>query len=130
MLMRDIEGVLVKLGKLKEIGVKLAVDDFGTGYSSLSYLQRFPIDRLKIDKSFVDGVALGDHGSALARAVIGLGDSLHLRTVAEGIESADQVSSLIRLGCEFGQGYYFGRPLPPEDIESRLMAAAPVGLGG
>jgi diguanylate cyclase (GGDEF)-like protein/PAS domain S-box-containing protein len=130
MLMRDIEGALIKLGKLKETGIKLAVDDFGTGYSSLSYLQRFPIDRLKIDKSFVDGVALGDHESTLARAVIRLGDSLHLRTVAEGIESADQVNSLIRMGCEFGQGYYFGKPLPAEDIESLLMADAPLALGG
>jgi EAL domain-containing protein (putative c-di-GMP-specific phosphodiesterase class I) len=75
-------------------------------------------------------VALGDHKSTLARAVIRLGDSLHLRTVAEGIESADQVNSLIRMGCEFGQGYYFGKPLPAEDIESLLMADAPLALGG
>lgn len=130
MLMRDIEGALIKLGKLKETGIRLAVDDFGTGYSSLSYLQRFPIDRLKIDKSFVDGVALGDHESSLARAVIRLGDSLHLRTVAEGIESAVQVNSLIRMGCEFGQGYYFGRPLPHQDIGGLVTAGAAIPTGG
>jgi diguanylate cyclase (GGDEF)-like protein/PAS domain S-box-containing protein len=120
LLMEDIAVTLSRLTELKEVGVMLAVDDFGTGYSSLSYLQRFPIDRLKIDKAFVDGVGFGDERSALARAVVQLGDSLNLSAVAEGIETSDQVSELVSLKCEFGQGYYFAKPLPPEAIDAML----------
>ncbi len=122
LLMDDIDVTLTRLGDLKALGVKLAVDDFGTGYSSLSYLQRFPIDRLKIDKAFIDGVALGEHESALARAVIQLGESLNLRAVAEGVEMSAQLRELVRLGCEFGQGYYFSRPLPADAMEDMLSS--------
>ena len=120
LLMDDIDATSIRLGDLKALGVKLAVDDFGTGYSSLSYLLRFPIDRLKIDKAFIDGVALGEYESAFARAVIQLGDSLNLQTVAEGVETSDQLQELVRLGCEFGQGYYFSKPLPADAIEDLL----------
>jgi EAL domain-containing protein (putative c-di-GMP-specific phosphodiesterase class I) len=101
---------------LKALGVRLAIDDFGTGYSSLSYLHRFPVDVLKIDKSFVDGVANGPGASALASAVIALGNSLGLKTVAEGIENEAQYDALLALGCKFGQGYLFSHPLPPSDV--------------
>jgi diguanylate cyclase (GGDEF)-like protein/PAS domain S-box-containing protein len=109
------------LTSLKSLGVRLAIDDFGTGYSSLSYLHRFPVDVLKIDKSFVDGVAAGPGANALASAVIALGHSLGLRTVAEGIESEAQYAALLALGCKFGQGFLISRPLPPGDVMPFLL---------
>jgi diguanylate cyclase (GGDEF)-like protein len=127
-LMQQADAVLVTLRELKNLGLQLAIDDFGTGYSSLSYLQRFPIDILKIAKPFVDDVAAGIDRSALARAIIGLGNTLKLRTLAEGIEMAEQRAGLIALGCELGQGYYFARPLPAEDIDNILADAE--GAGG
>ena len=110
------------LTALKALGVRLAIDDFGTGYSSLSYLHRFPVDVLKIDRSFVEGVADGPGGSALASAVVALGNSLGLRTVAEGIENEAQFEVLASLGCKFGQGFLFSRPLPPSQVINYLMA--------
>ena len=95
------------------MGIRLAIDDFGTGYSSLSYLQRFPIDILKIDKSFVDKIGNGEEGRAVARAIIMMGDSLHLKTIAEGIERPEQILALQNLGCEAGQGFHFAHPLTP-----------------
>jgi diguanylate cyclase (GGDEF)-like protein/PAS domain S-box-containing protein len=118
-LMQHTDSSLEKLRELKAIGVSLAIDDFGTGYSSLSYLQRFPIDILKIDKSFVDAVGEKD-GPVLARAIIALSETLRLQTVAEGIESWVQSTELRGLGCEFGQGYLFARPLPAADFSERL----------
>jgi EAL domain-containing protein (putative c-di-GMP-specific phosphodiesterase class I) len=112
--------VLAKLHELKALGLRLAIDDFGTGYSSLSYLQRFPIDILKIAKPFVDDVAAGVERSALARAIIGIGSTLKLTTLAEGIEMAEQRAGLVSLGCELGQGYYFARPLPAAAIDAIL----------
>ena len=110
------------LTSLKALGVRLAIDDFGTGYSSLSYLHRFPVDVLKIDKSFVHGVAGGAGANALASAVIALGNSLGLRTVAEGIEREEQFDVLHALGCKFGQGFLFSHPLPPGDVMPYLIA--------
>ena len=121
-LMQQTESVLERLRELKELGVRLAIDDFGTGYSSLSYLQRFPIDILKIAKPFVEEVGHGADRSALARAIIGLGDTLKLRTIAEGIEMTEQRAALIHLGCTLGQGYYFAAALPPSEIERMLTA--------
>ena len=115
-IMSDIDSTLGTLFALKELGVRLAIDDFGTGHSSLSSLRQFPIDVLKIDKSFVDGVARGGQNSALARTVIALAETLGLRTVAEGIEHADQHDALSMLGCEWGQGFLFARPLPADQI--------------
>jgi EAL domain-containing protein (putative c-di-GMP-specific phosphodiesterase class I) len=109
------------LTSLKSLGVRLAIDDFGTGYSSLSYLHRFPVDVLKIDKSFVDGVGGGPGVNALACAVIALGNSLNLRTVAEGIENEQQYAALLALGCKFGQGFLISRPLPPGDVMPFLL---------
>jgi EAL domain-containing protein (putative c-di-GMP-specific phosphodiesterase class I) len=120
-LMQQTDSVLGRLRELKAIGVRLAIDDFGTGYSSLSYLQRFPIDILKIAKPFVEEVGMGADRSALARAIVGLGDTLKLQTIAEGIERTEQVAALLELGCSMGQGHYFARALPPESVE-RLLA--------
>jgi diguanylate cyclase (GGDEF)-like protein/PAS domain S-box-containing protein len=119
-LMQQKGSVLERLTELKALGVHLAIDDFGTGYSSLSYLQRFPIDMIKIAKPFVEEIGGGLEQSALARAIIGLGDTLKLRTVAEGVERSEQCLALIGLGCELGQGYYFSPPLTPVDIAERL----------
>ncbi|MFI5249410.1 MAG: putative bifunctional diguanylate cyclase/phosphodiesterase [Gemmatimonadales bacterium] len=118
--MRNTEATIMQLHALKALGVQLAIDDFGTGYSSLSSLQRFPIDILKIDKSFIDGVTRSGNDAALARTIIALGDMLAMRTVAEGIEHADQQELMRTLGCRFGQGYLFAKPQSPEEI-SRLL---------
>jgi diguanylate cyclase (GGDEF)-like protein/PAS domain S-box-containing protein len=116
-MMQETESTIAKLHELKKLGIRLAIDDFGTGYSSLSYLQRFPIDILKIDKSFVDKIGNGEEGRAVARAIIMMGDSLHLKTIAEGIERPEQIQALQNLGCEAGQGFHFARPLTPKAME-------------
>jgi diguanylate cyclase (GGDEF)-like protein/PAS domain S-box-containing protein len=113
-LMQHTETMLERLTQLKAVGIQLAIDDFGTGYSSLSYLQRFPIDILKIAKPFVDDVGRPGGHPVLARAIIALGETLALRTIAEGIELREQWQGLRGLGCELGQGYYFARPLTAE----------------
>jgi len=125
-MMQETESTIVKLHDLKKLGVRLAIDDFGTGYSSLSYLQRFPIDILKIDKSFIDKIGNGKEGKAVARAIIMMGDSLNLRTIAEGIERPEQIQALQNLGCEAGQGFHFAMPLTPEAMEDFLAEKAAV----
>ena len=124
-LMRDTDRTLAALHALKALGVRLAIDDFGTGYSSLAYLQRFPVDMLKIDKSFVDGVAHGGPDAALARTVVALGQTLGLRTVAEGIETEAQRAALAALGCPLGQGYLFARPLSADAAHALVASVAP-----
>jgi EAL domain-containing protein (putative c-di-GMP-specific phosphodiesterase class I) len=113
-----------RLAELKALGVRLAVDDFGTGYSSLNYIRRFPVDILKVDKSFVDGVNEGGEESALTAAIIELAGILKLRPVAEGIERADQLERLLDLKCDLGQGFYFAKPLPLAGIDELLSARA------
>ena len=121
-LMQETPMVLERLRQLKALGVQLAIDDFGTGYSSLSYLQRFPIDILKIARPFIDEVGSGPEKSALARAIIGLGETLKLRTIAEGIENQAQVTALLELGCNMGQGYHFSTALTATQLENALAA--------
>jgi EAL domain-containing protein (putative c-di-GMP-specific phosphodiesterase class I) len=113
-----------RLEALKTLGVRLAVDDFGTGYASLNYLQRFPIDVLKVDKSFVDRVARQEQDAALVRAVIALGQALQLRVVAEGIEQPDQRAALEALGCRYGQGYLYARPLTSAEAAAYVCGGA------
>ena len=125
-LMEDTETTSRRLAELRDLGVRIAIDDFGTGYSSLGYLRQFPFDILKVDKSFIDGVAEGPHESALARAVIKLAATLKMDAVAEGVSSRRQVATLRRLRCRFAQGYYFARPQPPGSIDDLL--ARPVLL--
>jgi predicted signal transduction protein with EAL and GGDEF domain len=108
-----------KLNELKELGLELAIDDFGTGYSSLSYLRRFPIDTLKIDQSFVADMGTAD-GAAIVDAIIVLSRTLNLRCIAEGIETQEQLAHLARRGCTLLQGFYFDRPLVPEDVPEAL----------
>ncbi|HEY7877049.1 MAG TPA: GGDEF domain-containing phosphodiesterase, partial [Gemmatimonadaceae bacterium] len=117
-LMQQNETILERLRALKAVGVRLAIDDFGTGYSSLGYLQRFPIDILKIDKAFVDDIGAAGTEPALVRAIIALGDTLQLQTIAEGIELKQQWHGLQELGCEMGQGYLFARPVSVSQIDA------------
>ncbi len=119
-MMQDMELSIERLGSLKQLGVRLAVDDFGTGYSSLNYIRRFPVDILKVDKSFVDGVSEGGEASALTAAVIELAGILNLKPVAEGIERADQLERLLELHCDMGQGFFFAKPLPADELQSLL----------
>jgi diguanylate cyclase (GGDEF)-like protein/PAS domain S-box-containing protein len=119
-MMQDMELSIERLSALKQIGVQLAVDDFGTGYSSLNYIRRFPVDILKVDKSFVDGVSEGGEASALTAAVIELASILNLKPVAEGIERADQLQRLLELRCDLGQGFFFAKPLPGEELTALL----------
>ncbi len=128
-LMQQADSAQQQLRAMKALGVGLAIDDFGTGYSSLSYLQRFPIDILKIAKPFIDDVGAGIEKSALARAIIGLGDTLKLKTIAEGVEIAEQREALMALGCELGQGHLFAKALPVEGVERMLQEAGRRGSG-
>ncbi|MHB1053742.1 MAG: bifunctional diguanylate cyclase/phosphodiesterase [Thiobacillus sp.] len=112
--MDDPESSIRVLTEFKRIGVSIAIDDFGTGYSSLSYLKRIPADKLKIDKSFVDGVATKLEDAAIVRSMLALAASFDMETVAEGIEEEAQMQALIELGCHYGQGYLFSRPLTPQ----------------
>jgi len=123
-LMDDTDTTAVRLEELRRLGVRIAIDDFGTGYSSLGYLRRLPVDILKIDKSFIDGVAEGPHESALARAVVKLASTLRLEAVAEGISSRKQLLQLRRLRCPYGQGFFFSRPQPPAVIPRLLDLGA------
>jgi diguanylate cyclase (GGDEF)-like protein/PAS domain S-box-containing protein len=120
-LLDDSETVLDILGQLKALGIRLAIDDFGTGYSSLSYLHRFPVDILKIDRSFVERLSHASDNAELAWTVVRLGQSLQLQTVAEGVEDSTQFLTLRRMGCDIGQGYYFGRPMDANAL-ARLLS--------
>jgi diguanylate cyclase (GGDEF)-like protein len=117
----DTEETTRKIHLLKQLGARLALDDFGTGYSSLSYLRRFPIDTLKIDKSFIDGVTTSCEDQAVVAAITQLGQTLHMEVVAEGLETAEQVAALRALDCPLGQGYHFSRPLVAGDAVKFML---------
>lgn len=113
-----------ELEQLSRLGIRIALDDFGTGYSSLSYLRRFPIDIVKGDRSFVNGLGQNDEDDAIVSAVVGLATSMGLGTVAEGIEQPAQAQQLCNLGCTHGHGYLYARPLPALDLEALLLQEA------
>jgi diguanylate cyclase (GGDEF)-like protein/PAS domain S-box-containing protein len=119
-LMRDAEDTMSVLRALKNLGVKLHVDDFGTGYSSLSYLKRFPVDALKVDRSFVDGLPTDPEDMAIVAAIIGLAHSLGMETIAEGVENAQQLAALEGLGCEAAQGFLFSHPILADDVAAAI----------
>jgi EAL domain-containing protein (putative c-di-GMP-specific phosphodiesterase class I) len=128
-LMADTDLAVQRLRELKELGVRLALDDFGTGYSSLSYLSRFPVDILKMDRSFLREGATPDT-SGLATAVVALGATLNLEVVAEGIEFAEQWHTLRALGCEMGQGFFFARPMDADTTLDFLVSRMEARAGG
>ena len=117
-LMADAKLAAVALRSLRNLGLHLAIDDFGTGYSSLTYLKRFPIEEIKVDRSFVSGLGFDAEDSSIVEAVVKLGHSLGLTVVAEGVETPLQLSRLREMGCARGQGYLFGRPRPAELVET------------
>ena len=121
-MLQDSEFTIGLLNDLRALGLRIAMDDFGTGYSSLSYLRRLPIDILKIAKPFVDGIGEDPGASAFAQAIVGLGRTLNMQMLAEGIEHPWQARELQALGCELGQGYYFARPMPAADMERILQS--------
>ena len=123
-LMRDAKGALVQLNALKALGVRIAIDDFGTGYSSLAYLQQFPVDSLKIDRSFIAGMGKSPEGDTLIHTLIQLGKALKLETLAEGIEDAEQLAQLRGEKCDVGQGYFFARPATPHEVEKFFAPVA------
>jgi diguanylate cyclase (GGDEF)-like protein len=123
-LMQRTDGTINTLAELRGLGAHLAIDDFGTGYSSLSYLERFPVDSLKIDRAFIAGMSASADRPAIARAIVELGRTLGLKIVAEGIEERDQADWLISLGCQYGQGYLFSRPMGVDATEAFLAADA------
>ena len=126
-LMQDAEAATAMLVDLKSLGVRLAIDDFGTGYSSLNYLRRFPIDELKIDRSFVASLDDGPTQSAVVLSILRLSETLHLETVAEGIEEPSQLAVLRELGADLGQGYLFAQPLDVAGVTALIEADAPLG---
>src|ERR1035437_6071008 len=128
-LMADPVVAATALARIRDLGVRVALDDFGSGYSWLSPLRRFPIDIVKIDKSFVDDVAHDGAESAIARGIIELGRAMGIQTVAEGIEVDEQAEILRTLGCELGQGFFFARPLAPEGWAGLLRAGLTNGGG-
>ncbi len=124
-LMRDADATARRLASLKQLGVRIAIDDFGTGYSSLAYLSQFPVDALKIDRSFTSGVASSEESSALIHTLVQLGKALNIETLAEGIEDTAQLRALQREQCDQGQGFLFARPLAAGAVEEFLASASP-----
>jgi EAL domain-containing protein (putative c-di-GMP-specific phosphodiesterase class I) len=116
----DQTGTSARLRALKALGVRVALDDFGTGYSSLSRLRELPIDLLKIDKAFIDGVASNSESTGLVHAILRMGETLALETIAEGVEEAAQAEELRRLGAQYVQGFLFSRPLPPAEVDAYI----------
>jgi diguanylate cyclase (GGDEF)-like protein/PAS domain S-box-containing protein len=125
---RETDATLRRLRQLKGLGVHLAIDDFGTGYSSLSYLRRFPIDTVKIDKTFIDGIEAGGRDAALARAILRLAKSMKMTTVAEGVESESQVRKLTAMGCDLAQGFHLARPLEIQQATAHVLGRTTISL--
>ena len=119
--MKDVQGTISTLKRLKSLGIQLAIDDFGTGYSSLSYLKYFPIDKLKIDQSFVNDIPEDSDAVAIAKTIISLARNLNIRVIAEGVETKEQLDFLREEGCDEIQGYYFSRPLATDEFTKLLM---------
>ena len=116
------EKALQRIDELKQLGLKVAIDDFGTGYSSLSYLNSFPTDMLKIDKSFIDNMSLNESSKQYVAMIISIGHTLDLKVISEGVESDDQVKILKSIGCDYIQGYVWGKPMPPEDASKLVVS--------
>ena len=119
-LIDDFDSVTTKLTRLRNLGVGISLDDFGTGYSSLSYLKKFPIDTLKVDKSFIDTVLDDASTRIITESILNMSHAMGFETVAEGVENERQFSYLVNAGCDIIQGFYLGKPLPSEKVDELL----------
>jgi len=128
-LLGDTQPIAATLQELRSRGVRMALDDFGTGYSSLGHLRDFPVDIIKMDRSFVAGIGTGVADGAILRTIIGLAGSLGLMTIGEGIEHAEQLAALNAMGCQAGQGFYISKPLDHDGIEELLASCIQAGSG-
>jgi EAL domain-containing protein (putative c-di-GMP-specific phosphodiesterase class I) len=128
-LLSDHEAAVRTLQELRSLGLRLALDDFGTGYSSLGQLRDFPVDILKMDRSFVAGIGSGIADGAILRAIIGLANSLSLMTIGEGVERAEQLAALNAMGCQAGQGFYLSKPLDHDAMDTLLSSCIQAGTG-
>jgi EAL domain-containing protein (putative c-di-GMP-specific phosphodiesterase class I) len=124
-LMRNVEETAARLNEIKNLGVRIAIDDFGTGYSSLAHLQKFPVDALKIDRSFISGLADNREGQTLIHTLVQLGKDLSIETLAEGIEQQQELSLLRNENCDSGQGFLFARPLDKGSTQAFLQQWTP-----
>jgi EAL domain-containing protein (putative c-di-GMP-specific phosphodiesterase class I) len=124
--MQNLEAGVLVMRSLHDLGIRLAIDDFGTGYSSLSYLRYLPIDKIKIDRSFLSEMASDRRAARLVNGIISLAKSLNLTTVAEGVETENQLQMLRRYGCDLAQGYLFSRPLPAAEFASLIRGRTPL----
>src|SRR5262249_45337438 len=122
-LLLDEQRVLDIFRRIQDLGVRIVFDDFGTGYASLSYLKKFPLDGLKIDRSFVFDLLSDSDDAAIVSSTVSLSRQLGLSVIAEGIENGPTADLLVRMGCEHGQGYFFGKPMPVQEFEKTFMAA-------
>jgi EAL domain-containing protein (putative c-di-GMP-specific phosphodiesterase class I) len=123
--MGDMDRAVRVLHELRSQGVHLSIDDFGTGYSSLAHLKRLPVEEIKIDREFVDGVDQTGDDRSIVGAVVNMARALDLRVVAEGVETADQAGALLEMGCTVAQGYLYGRPVDATDFEASLPLSLP-----
>ena len=123
--MQNVDDTIEVLRRLRGMGVRISIDDFGTGYSSLNYLKRFPVDKLKIDRSFVVDIGLHPGNAAVVEAIVNLGHSLGTRVNVEGVETSDQLRFMYDHACDDCQGFLFSRPLPAEDYARLLVSDAP-----
>jgi EAL domain-containing protein (putative c-di-GMP-specific phosphodiesterase class I) len=123
-LMAHTEKTVQTLKALKGMGVRLAIDDFGTGFSSLSYLKRFPLDILKIDRTFINDITTDPDDAAITLATIEMAHTLKLQVIAEGVETREQLDFLIRAGCDIYQGYFFSRPVAADEIPAIFLASS------
>jgi len=126
LLMNCAEESMEMLKRLKAIGVKISIDDFGTGYSSLSYLNKFSLDRIKIDQSFIREITFRDDAASIVWAIVAIGHSLRLRVIAEGIETEEEQDMLIGFSCDEAQGYHYSKPLPASEAELLINSNLPL----
>jgi EAL domain-containing protein (putative c-di-GMP-specific phosphodiesterase class I) len=122
-IMEQTDMVLATMSRLQEMGVRIHIDDFGTGYSSLSYLHSFPVDALKIDRSFIAKMSAADENQEIVKTIIALAQNLNLKVIAEGVEQNHQLAAISGLACQYGQGFIFSKPLPAEILESWIGTA-------
>jgi len=127
--MENLDRAMTMLGELKQLSLTIALDDFGTGLSSLTHLKHLPIDILKIDKSFIDEVPHDERGTAITEMIIQLAKSLGIEVVAEGVETLEQHLFLKRLGCDYGQGYYYSRPMHVKDLDQQTIEDTVLNVG-